>query len=294
MEKDVSIILVSYKTKELTKNCIKSICEKTEGFSYDIYVVDNNSQDGSCEMIRDEFPDVKLIENPENNGFGSANNIAIRESQSKYVFLLNTDTLLINNAIKILFDFMENSPGTGACGANLYDENMEHIHSYGIFQTIRSQILKTFGLRYFFPEDLKQMKDKGLNKENLFKTVDYITGADLMIRKTTLDKAGIFDERFFMYYEEAELQYRIKKHGFEIYILPEAQIIHLHNKSPKKKESMYFEFLKSKYLFFKLSYATKNNFVFIKMLMLSGILLRYFSHAESVSKLIKYIASDKL
>ena len=117
----------------------------------------------------------------------------------------------MNNAIKILFDFLENNEKIGACGANLYDENMEHVHSYGVFPTVKRQILKTFMLRWFFPAELKQMKDKGLNSENLLKPVDYITGADVMIRKSVLDEVGIFDERFFMYFEENELQFRIRK-----------------------------------------------------------------------------------
>ena len=125
VRKDVSIILVSYKTKDLTRNCIKSIVEKTKNISYDIFVVDNNSQDGTCEMLKEEFPFVKLIENSQNIGFGAANNLAIKESDAEYVFLLNTDTLLVNNAVKILHDFLENNRQVGVCGANLYDENIE-------------------------------------------------------------------------------------------------------------------------------------------------------------------------
>jgi len=104
---DVSIILVSYNTKNLTRECLKSVYEKTEGIEYDIWVVDNASSDGSPQMIKEEFLGVKLIESPENLGFGRANNIAIKQSDAKYCFLLNTDTILINNAVKILFDYMD-------------------------------------------------------------------------------------------------------------------------------------------------------------------------------------------
>ena len=293
-KKDVSIILVNYKTKDLTRNCINSIVEKTQYLSYEIFVVDNDSQDGTPEMLKNEFPWVKLIENPQNSGFGSANNLAIRQSDGKYVFLLNTDTILVNNAIKILFDFLENNEKIGACGANLYDENMEHVHSYGVFPTVKRQILKTFMLRWFFPAELKQMKDKGLNSENLLKPVDYITGADVMIRKSVLDEVGIFDERFFMYFEENELQFRIRKAGYEIYINPGAQIIHLHDKSPKKRERMYYEYKKSQYLFFRLCYADKKNLFRIKMLMVLTFLPKILSHRESIVKLIKFIIKDEI
>ena len=291
-KKDVSIILVNYKTKDLTRNCINSIVEKTQNLSYEIFVVDNDSQDGTCEMIKTEFPWVKLIENPKNSGFGAANNLAIRQSSSKYVFLLNTDTILVNNAIKILCDFMDSNITVGACGANLYDENMEHVHSYGVFPTVKRQFLKTFMLRWFFPKELRAMKDKGLNEKNSLKSVDYITGADVMIKKSVLDEVGIFNERFFMYFEENELQFRIRKAGYEIFINPEAKIIHLHDKSPKKREKMYYEYKKSQYLFFRLCYANKKNVFWIKMLMILKFLPKIVTHRESISKLIKFVIND--
>ena len=290
---DVSIILVNYKTKELTLKCLESIYEKTTGINFDIYVVDNASYDGIEKELEKNFSDVKFIQNNENKGFGAGNNVALKLVDSKYVFLLNTDTLLINNAVKILFDFMEQNPDIGACGGNLYDENMQNTHSYGVHYNLKDLFLKTFFLRYLFPKNEKRLKDKGLNTENLTKSVDFITGADLMIRKEALDKAGLFDERFFMYAEEAELQYRIRKAGYEIFINPEAKIIHLHDKSPKKRENMYFEFLKSKYLYFKLCYGTPKNIWFIKLLMYLSSAQKIFRHKEAILKLFKFIALDR-
>lgn len=293
MTKNLSIVLVNYKTKDLTKQCIKSIYEKAEGIDFDIYVVDNASFDGIDEVIKQEFPQIKFIQNEENKGFGAGNNVALKQIDSKYVFLLNTDTLLINNAVKILYDFMESHPEAGACGGNLYDENNNHIHSYGNIFDLTDLFLKTFCLRYFFPKRHKKMKDKGNNELNELKTVDFITGADLMIRKEALDKAGLFDERFFMYSEESELQFRIKKAGYEIYIVPESEIIHLHNKSPKKQDQMYFEFLKSKYLLFKLCYGREDNLNFIKTLIIFHTAGKLFGHRKAILKLYKYIFKDK-
>ena len=104
---DVSIILVNYKTKDLTINAIKSVIEKTQGINFEIFVVDNNSKDGSIEAIEKEFPNINIIKNPINAGFGAANNLAINQAKGKYILCLNTDTLLINNAIKIMYNFME-------------------------------------------------------------------------------------------------------------------------------------------------------------------------------------------
>lgn len=294
MTKDVSIILVNYKTKDLTIQCIKSIYEKTKDINFDIYVVDNASYDGIEEQLRTEFPEVKFLQNEINGGFGYGNNVALRVFDAKYAFLLNTDTILINNAVKILFDFMESNPNLGACGGNLYDENNNNIHSYGNIFDLTDLFIKTFGLRLFFPKRFKKMRDCGENKKNECKSVDYITGADLMLRKEALDKAGLFDEKFFMYSEESELQFRIKKAGYDIFITPDAKIVHLHNKSPKKRENMYFEFLKSKYLLFRLCYGTKQNIGYIKFLFYFGTLYKMISHKEAITKLFKFIANDKI
>lgn len=292
MTKDVSIILVNYKTKDLTDKCIESIYEKTSGLDFDIYVVDNASFDGIDELLKQKYPDVKFIQSDENKGFGSGNNLALRVFDSKYAFLLNTDTLLINNAVKILFDFMESNPKLGACGGNLYDEEGNNVHSYGNIFDLTDLFIKTFAIRYLFPKRLKKMCDNGENKTNECKSVDFITGADLMLRKESIDKSGLFDERFFMYSEESELQYRIKKAGYDIFINPDAKIIHLHNKSPKKRENMYFEFLKSKYLLFKLCYGTRKNLWFIKLMFYLSCVGKKINHNEAIKNLFTYIHND--
>ena len=196
---DVSIILVSYNTKDLTRDCLKSVYEKTQGVEFEIFVVDNNSHDGSAEMIEREFPEVRLIRNSENKGFGAANNIAIRQSNAKYIFCLNTDTILLNNAVKIFFDFMEQpeNQNVGVCGGALYDSDNCPTNYGGQFPSIL-HILQKFGLRNIF-------KKKTINYEKDIINVDYITGADIFFRKSVLDLVGLFDENFFIYYEETDL-----------------------------------------------------------------------------------------
>ena len=138
---DVSIIVVNYNTKELTRNCLKSVFERTDGISFEVIVSDNGSTDGSQEMIRAEFPEVVLIENDANIGFGAANNRALAVARGKYVFYLNSDTVLLNNAVKMFFDYWENSPAKesiGALGANLLDEDMNITHSWGRFPAFRA------------------------------------------------------------------------------------------------------------------------------------------------------------
>lgn len=232
---DVSIIFVNYKTKDLTINAIKSVKEKTKNLDYEIIVVDNNSQDGSIEEIEKTFQDINIIKNHDNSGFGSANNIAIKNAKGKYVFCLNTDTLLVNNAIKIMFDFMEQpqNSNVAVCGGYLTDINNIPIPCGGNFPSI-IEILWKLGLKNIFPK-IYNKYSLILNSDYVSKiqNVDYISGADIFIRKSSLDIVGLFDENIFMYFEETDLCKRIKNMGFDIKFVNNAKIIHLEGKSIK-------------------------------------------------------------
>jgi GT2 family glycosyltransferase len=285
---DVSIILVSYNTEALTRDCLKSVMEKTQGLTYDIWVVDNNSSDNSCEMIKHEFPQVHLIENKENKGFGAANNQAIRLSEAKYIFLLNTDTLLLNNAVKILFDYMEENQEIGACGGNLYDANGKHVHCYGHYKTFTSKMVKTFKLGAFFPKEKAINEDKGENEKDEFKEVDIIVGANLMMRKSVLDKVGIFDEEFFLYDEETELQFRIKQAGHKIMLNPNSKIAHLEGKSTTNRAISRAHKMESEILCYKKCYGTKHLSLY-KWICCLPNLPRFFVHPKIIGKAFKTI-----
>lgn len=290
---DVSVIIVSYNTKDLTRNCLNSLYEKTHDVKFDVFVVDNDSQDGSCEMIKKEFPQVQLIENNENLGFGKANNLAIKKSNAEYVFLLNTDTTFINNAIKIMRDFLNdpNHKDIGACGGNLYDIENKNALSYGYLPSIKTKFIKTFQLKWFFPSENKKISDRGFNESNELKQVDYITGADLMMRKSVLDEVGIFDEDFFLYYEETELQYRINKAGYKVFILPDAKINHLEGKSSSNRKNRRKAFLESEYLFYKKCYGI-TKFSPVKLIFFVSSFLRLFSQPKIILNLYKFILAN--
>lgn len=246
---DVSIIIVNYNTLELTKNTINSVIEKTQGIKYEIILVDNASTDGSIEYFKEKYKGkIIFLKNKENLGFGRANNKGIEIAKGKYVFLLNSDTLLINNAIKILFDYMELNPSVGICGGNLYDIELNPVHS---FKKELITLINEFDfLKNRMAKILKKKRRLDFNYKNIPLEVGYITGADMLIRKRVLEKSGNFDDDFFMYYEEVELTYRIKKLGYKVMSVPEAKIIHLEGKSSifeEKKIKMSFE---SKYKYF--------------------------------------------
>lgn len=245
---DVSVIIVNYNTLELTKNTIESVFKKTEGLNYEVILVDNASTDGSVEYFENNYKEkIIFIQNRENLGFGKANNKGIEIAKGKYIFLLNSDTLLINNAIKILFDFMEQNIECGVCGGNLYDRDNKPVHSFkkelvNIYSDF--DFIKNFILKFIY----KKRMDFNYANKNI--EVGYITGADMFIRKKMLEKVGIFDSDFFMYFEETELTARIKSSGKKIISVPQAKIIHLEGKSTQFKERKFRMFTESKYKYF--------------------------------------------
>lgn len=225
---NISIIIVNYNTQELTLQCLKSIYEQTKNIEFEVIVIDNASSDGSCNAIKNRFPQVILIESQINLGFGRANNLAIECATGKYVFLLNSDTILLNNAIHLFYRYMEenNSDETiGAIGCLLLDINQNPTYSSGEFPTIWSElryINKKITEKFF-----KKKYTNVLFAKNSYKNVDFITGADLFIPKSVIDKIGAFDPKFFMYYEETDLQKRMADNGYQRLIIEGPKIIHL-------------------------------------------------------------------
>jgi hypothetical protein len=268
LQKQVSVIIVSYNTKDLTKKCISSVFEKTENIDFEIIVIDNASKDGSVEELNKIFQDkITIIVSKENLGFGKANNLGIKKATGKYVFLLNSDTELINNAIKIFYDYMEQNEKVGICGGNLYDENMQPTFSCN--NTI-SSFFSYFFHKYIYPLTkiyclvTKKHIYPYFNYTDKIKNVGDIIGADMFIRKELLDKHGGFDENIFLYREDTELNYRIYNNGYSIVSVPQAKIFHFCGKSGSKDIiNKHFQIIKSEtYVYYKL-YGKKSYFIYL-------------------------------
>ncbi|MFV0553803.1 MAG: glycosyltransferase family 2 protein [Mangrovibacterium sp.] len=243
---NTSIIIVSYNTLNLICNCLDSVFEKTEGIDYEVIVVDNQSPDESVQVLKEKYgnvPNFRLIELKENIGFGRANNEGFKVAQGRNILLLNPDTILINNAIKILSDYLDANPKVGVCGGNLFDEEMKPAHSFRrMLPSIWTEINNlTFGMLF----RVVYWRNREFNRSQKEMPVGYITGADMMIRKSVLDEVGHFNPAFFMYYEETELTYRIKKAGYQVMSVPSAEIQHLEGKSfgefKERRERMILE-----------------------------------------------------
>lgn len=252
---DVSIIIVSYNTQELLRGCLTSLFEKTIDIDFEVIIVDNYSSDQSVKMVKQIFPRVKVFALRENIGFGRANNEGIRIAKGRNIFLLNPDTILLNNAVKILSDFLDSEPGAGVCGGNLYTKEEKPTHSFQMhLPTLYSEIDLLLGERL---SRFRYGDNMFFNNSGHPLNVGYITGADMMIKKSVLTEVDYFDSDFFMYFEETELTYRIRDAGYDIVSVPEARIVHLEGQSCKLKERRECMFLKSRRLYLHKIYKCK-------------------------------------
>ena len=273
-KKQVSIIIVNYNTKELTRNTIQSVIDKTSDIEYEIIVVDNDSKDGSLEELKKTFQNkITIIESKENLGFGRANNLGIKKSTGKYVFLLNSDTELINNAIKIFYDYMEENDNVGVCGGNLYNVNYVPEDSYVMH---RDTIFSFFYWRYLellfnaFSMFTKKVKYCRFNYSKKIKEVGLIIGADMFIRKSVLVKTGLFDENIFMYAEDTDLNFRIRNAGYSIMSVPQAKIFHYSSRSSSNEVKKYSKSLTGIYYTYFKYFGKRTLFIYldIKLTML--------------------------
>jgi GT2 family glycosyltransferase len=252
---DLSIIIVNWNTKELLRNCIKSITVQTRKYSYDIWVVDNNSPDHSGEMIRTEFPQIRLISNKNNNGFAKANNQALKLARSKYYLLLNPDTLITENAIDKMIDYMEETK-THVLTCKLLNEDNSLQKTVNDFFSLT----KSFIENRFFAELFKNTNSKGKKltsywDHNSIREIDWAHGAVIMLSDYALNKVGLLDERFFIYAEEMDYYMRIRKAGLKSIYHPEIKMIHFGKSSSRQRRAeMFILNYKSFYLFLKKHY----------------------------------------
>lgn len=231
---DVSVIIVNYNTSVLIKNLLDSLFEKTTGVELEVIVVDNNPTEQFAIDVKDYLDTIIYLPLKENVGFGRANNEGIRIAKGRNIFFLNPDTLLVNNAIQLLSDYLDKNKQVGVCGGNLYDEAMHPIHSF--VRTLPNPLWHVNDLLGGIPFKLAYKKNIQHNFSDMPLAVGYVTGADMMVKRTVLDAVGTFDKDFFMYYEETELSYRIKKAGYCIVAIPDAKIIHLEGQSCETSE----------------------------------------------------------
>jgi GT2 family glycosyltransferase len=227
LKTDVSVIIVSYNTKELLTECLNSISEFTKDVNYEVLVIDNGSKDGTLEILKNEYSHIKLVENSNNIGFGRACNIGIEKALGEYVFLLNSDTKLTNNAVYYFYNYFLMNNGNnciGALGSILLDNDLNPTHSVGYFP-------KIINLTKFLQKENIIEKEMFTSGNSNHYEVEYITGANLFIKKDVIISLGKFDSDFFMYYEETDLQKRMQRLNLKRIVINGPKIIHHQGKS---------------------------------------------------------------
>lgn len=239
-----SIIIINYNTKELTKNCIDSVFFNFNKNDFEIILVDNASQDGSVEMLKDNFNGkIKIIANSKNTGFGPANNQGAQMAKGDYLFLLNSDTIIKDNILLKLEEFLSENKDAGIVAPKLFlGDGSEQPFAFGDYPCLLSLIFEKF-------------KKPPKYLEGPFE-VEWVSGAALIIKRKLFERLGGFDEKFFMYFEDIDLCKRAKEMNYKVFINPKISLTHLCGKSPSrfiKRKSYYY---KSQDYFYKKHYGS--------------------------------------
>ena len=285
---DLSIIIVNWNTRDLLIHCLKSIEQIIKKLKVETFVVDNGSVDGCIELVRKKFPDLAVILNVENLGFAKANNQAIKLSKGEYLLLLNPDTKLKSGAVETLLSFMDSHPEVGIAGAQLLNGDGSKQNSIANFPSLATELLNKSLLRLLFPK-------KYPGKERQYSEpieVDSIIGACMMVRRKAIEQVGLLDEDYFLFFEETDWCYRMKKSGWKVYHVPQAEVIHFQGKSvEKEKERAKVEYYRSRYIFFK-----KNRGVFQWAILLGGLMVKLiFSFIIwGILNIVTFFSLDKI
>ena len=269
----LSVVIVSYNTRVMTLECLGVLADELRNLAAEVFVVDNASNDGSAEAIRTAFPDVRLLLNEQNAGFGAANNLALRQTRGRYLLLLNTDAFPRPGAVAGLVNFLEQSPEIGVVGPRLIYKDGALQQSCFRFTTPWYAWTENLGLTKLFRRhpalDDYRAWDHATERE-----VDFVIGACLLLRREAYQQVGGFDERFFMYQEEADWEKRIKAAGWKIVFTPTAEVVHLAGASgqdePRRISSHFFESL-DKYM---LKHHGLSGFLLVRGAMLLGCSVR--------------------
>lgn len=259
---DVSIIIVNYKTRQLTLDCLASVYASQTSYHYEVIVIDNASHDSSVEAIRELYPDVQLIANQNNTGFAVANNQGLEVAKGRYILLLNSDTVVQPDTLHTMIYFMDRHPEMGASGCKviLPDGSLDKACKRG-FPTPSASFYYAFGISRLFPDRPKfnQYQLGHLSPDDEY-PVDCLVGAFMLVRRETIEQVGGLDETFFMYGEDIDWCYRIKEAGWGIFYYPRTYIVHYKGGSARRKPlKITYEFHRAMWVFHRKHYAKKYN-----------------------------------
>ena len=277
MTVDLSICIVTHRARELLQSCLRSIYQNTGSITYEIIVVDNNSQDGTVRLLREDYPDVLVIENDYNAGFTRPSNQALRKSHGRYAILLNNDTVIFPGAFDKLIQFADARRETGICGPKVLNSDgslQEQCHRS--FPTPWISFAYFTGLARLFPHSRFFAKyQMTYLEDDEIQEVDSVSGSCMMIRREVMEQIGLLDETCFAYGEDIDYCFRAKKAGWKIFYFPQAQIIHHKGKggSGVKPARSVYEYHRAMVIYYRKHLAKKYVF-FLNWLVYGGIYLK--------------------
>lgn len=275
---DLSIIIVSWNTRDLLKRCLDSIYQHTRGVHFEIFVIDNNSEDETKDMVEEyKSGNLYLIVNKTNRGFAAANNQGIKKAQGKYILLLNPDTKLKENSFAKMMEFMETQPLCGICGCHLLNSDASHQNSVRRFPKFLDQALILLKLHHLYDgfSSFKKYIAQGFNYQKS-QMVDQVMGACFMIKRELVARIGLLDEKFFIWFEEVDYCKRAYNAGYEIWYYADTELTHHFRQSfklvmPVKKQRIWNKSLR--YYFWK--HHGIVSYIGISILTWMGLMLAY-------------------
>ena len=282
---DLSIVIVNWNTRDLLASCLQAILNNNHisidnyqsdrmeigALIVEVIVVDNNSTDGSSQMVSQNFPWVQLVENSKNIGFASANNQAIQQCSGRYVLLLNPDTEMRSDLLQTLVQFMDTHSDVGAVGPRTLNPDGSLQTSCYPAPTLSRELWRLLHLDAIFPYGSYRMTDWNLSQPRV---VGGLQGSCLLLRRAALDQVGLLDERYFIYSEEVDLCYRLQQAGWQLYWVPQAQIVHYGGQSTQQAaEKMFLQLYRGKLIYFRKHYGWLAGQIY-KLILLIAALLR--------------------
>ncbi len=273
--KDVSVIIVNYNVRDFLQQCLRSLQKACAPLDAEVWVVDNASRDTSVQMVKDEFPWVRLLENRINVGFAKANNQALRKAAGRYFLLINPDTLAREDTVQTMMEFMDAHPGIGAAGCKILNpDGTLQLSCRRSFPTPWVALSKLLGMGRLLP------RSRMFGKYNLtyldpdrMAEVDALSGSFMFLRREALEQVGLLDESYFMYGEDLDLCYRIKKAGWKIHYVPNTQIIHYKGRSTQTGTGNVLDFYRAMYIFVS-KHLRKRYLFFLHWFLTLGIAIR--------------------
>lgn len=273
---DISVIIVSYNVRHFLEQCLLSVRKASKDTSCEVFVVDNNSADGSCSMVRGEFPEVKLLMNQENRGFSAANNQALKLTQGRFILLLNPDTIVEEDTFKRCLEFMADHPDAGIAGVKMIDGKGRFLpESKRGIPTPETAFYKIIGFSRLFPKSEKFNRYYlGNHDNNNTCRAEIISGAFMFIRREAFLKAGFLDEDFFMHGEDIDYCYRVLHQGYNNYYFPGTKIIHYKGESTRKEGLNVFIALHRAMIIFVRKHFSRGEFKNYILIIQAAIILR--------------------